>query len=126
MISGIGTDIVAINRFQRFIDEDNTALLNRIFTDRERAVCTAKKNSAACFAARFAAKESFLKSLGTGLRYGISWQDIEVINNSLGKPELLLTGRASEIFASRSLSTSFLSLSHDGEYAIAVVVLEES
>jgi holo-[acyl-carrier protein] synthase len=125
MISGIGTDIVAVERFQRFIDEDNSALLKRIFTERERSVCFARKQSAASFAARFAAKEAFLKALGTGLRDGISWQDIEVINNDKGKPGLVLTGRASEIFSSRHLNASFLSLSHDGGYAVAVVVLEE-
>jgi holo-[acyl-carrier protein] synthase len=124
MISGIGTDIVAIERFQRFIDQNNTALLQRIFTERERNLCSARKSSASCYAARFAAKESFLKALGTGLRNGISWQDMEVVLDDLGKPELLLTGRALEIFTSHGLNNSFLSLSHDAEYAIAMVVLE--
>ena len=75
MISGIGTDIVAIERFQRFVDQDNTALLQRLFTERERTFCSSRKNSASCYAARFAAKEAFLKALGTGLRDGISWQE---------------------------------------------------
>jgi len=124
MISGIGTDIVAIERFQRFVDNSNTALLRRIFSERERATCSARKDSASCFAARFAAKEAFLKALGTGLRDGISWQDMEIALNDLGKPELLLTGRAREIFARQGLSSVFLSLSHDGGSAIAMVVLE--
>jgi holo-[acyl-carrier protein] synthase len=124
MISGIGTDIVAIERFQRFIDCSNTALLQRVFTERERSVCSARKDSASCFAARFAAKEAFLKALGTGLRNGISWQDMEIALNDMGKPELLLTGRAREIFAQQGLGSVFLSLSHDGGTAVAMVVLE--
>lgn len=127
MIFGIGTDIVAVERFQRFIDEGNSAILERIFTEHERSVCRArKKNCAVSFAARFAAKEAFLKALGTGLREGISWQDIEVVNDVQGKPELVITGKASDYVTSRHLSRSFLSLSHDGGYAAAVVVLEAS
>ena len=126
MISGIGTDIVAIERFQRFVDENNTALLQRIFTEQERAYCSARRNSAASYSARFAAKEAFLKALGTGLRDGISWHDIEVAHDSLGKPELILSGRAIELFLAQGLSTAFLSLAHDGGTAVAVVVLEKS
>jgi holo-[acyl-carrier protein] synthase len=124
MISGIGTDIVSIERFQRFVDEGNSALLQRIFTERERTLCSARKDSASCYAARFAAKEAFLKALGTGLRDGISWQDMEVTLDKHGKPALLLTGRAHEIFVRQNSNRSFLSLSHDGGKAIAMVVLE--
>src|SRR6185369_3620071 len=126
MIAGIGTDIVVFERFQRFIDEGNTALLKRLFTEQERAVCDTRKNSAACYAARFAAKEAFLKALGSGLRDGLSWQDMEVVNDALGKPELHLTGKALEIFRGKKLGTPFLSLSHDGGFAVAMVVLEGS
>jgi holo-[acyl-carrier protein] synthase len=125
MISGIGTDIVAIERFQRFVDENNTALLHRIFTEQERAYCSARKSCAASYSARFAAKEAFLKALGTGLRDGISWLDIEVANDRLGKPELILSGKAIEIFLGQGLSTAFLSLAHDGGTAVAMVVLEK-
>ena len=94
MIFGIGTDIVATTRFQRFLDDGNSALLERLFTPDERSRCGNRKDAASCLAARFAAKESFLKALGSGLRDGISWQEMEVSNNDLGKPELLLSGRA--------------------------------
>ena len=124
MIAGIGTDIVLFERFQRFIDEGNTSLLQRLFTERERSLCAARKNSAACYAARFAAKEAFLKALGLGLRDGLSWQDMEVINDDLGKPRLHLSGKALEVFSAKQLSSIFLSLSHDGGYAVAMVVLE--
>jgi len=125
MISGIGTDIVAIERFRRFVDEGNNALLQRIFSDQERAYCSARKDGAASYAARFAAKEAFLKALGTGLRHGISWHDIEVAHDGSGKPELILSGKAMEFFLAQGLSSAFLSLTHDGGSAVAMVVLEK-
>ena len=125
MISGIGTDIVAIERFQRFVDEGNTALLQRVFSEQERAFCSARKNCAASYSARFAAKEAFLKALGPGLRDGISWHDMEVAHDRLDKPELILSGRAMELFLAQGLSGAFLSLSHDGGTAVAMVILEK-
>ena len=126
MIFGIGTDIVAIARFQRFVDTGNSALIERLFTQAERTRCESRKDAASCLAARFAAKESFLKALGTGLRDGISWQDIEVIHDDLGKPELQLSGRAAELFRANGLVGVHVSLSHDGGNAIAMVVLEST
>jgi len=125
MIAGIGTDIVLFERFQRFIDEGNTSLLQRLFTERERSLCAARKNSAACYAARFAAKEAFFKALGLGLRDGMTWHDVEVVRNDLGRPSLQLTGRAAAILAERKIVATHLSYSHDGDYAVATVILEE-
>ena len=124
MIYGIGTDIVATSRFQRFLDEGNAAILKRLFTQSERDICCKRKDSASCLAARFGAKEAFLKALGTGLRDGISWQDMEVSNNTLGKPELKLSGKAEELYQDKNLTGIHLSLSHDGGHAVAMVVLE--
>ncbi|HXE97889.1 MAG TPA: holo-[acyl-carrier-protein] synthase [Dongiaceae bacterium] len=124
MIYGIGTDIVAIDRFRRFLETGNTAVIERLFTKLERSRCGSRKDAASCLAARFAAKEAFLKALGTGLRDGISWQDMEVSNDTLGKPELILSGKAAEQFQANGLARVQLSLSHDGGSAIAMVVLE--
>lgn len=124
MIYGIGTDIVAVERFQRFMDSGNSALIERLFTSSERSGCARRKDAASCMAARFAAKEAFLKALGTGLRDGISWQEMEVANDDLGKPELTLSGKAAEQFRLKELIRIHLSLSHDGGNAIAMVVLE--
>ncbi|MEI6705406.1 MAG: holo-ACP synthase, partial [Deltaproteobacteria bacterium] len=90
MIFGIGTDIVATSRFQRFLGDGNSAILERLFTKAEQATCEKRKDASSCLAARFAAKEALLKALGTGLREGISWQDMEVSNNTLGKPVFIL------------------------------------
>jgi len=124
MIHGIGTDIAAVERFQRFIDSGNTVVIERLLTLAERLRCEKRKDAASCLAARFAAKEAFLKALGTGLRDGISWLDMEVVNDFMGKPELHLSGRASELFQQHRLVRIHLSLSHDGGNAIAMVVLE--
>ncbi|HEY5522055.1 MAG TPA: holo-[acyl-carrier-protein] synthase [Desulfuromonadaceae bacterium] len=126
MIYGIGTDIVAIERFQRFMDTGNSAIIERLFTPAERSRCGSRRDVASCLAARFAAKEAFLKALGTGLRDGISWQEIEVSNNALGKPELSLSGKAAEFFEANKLVSVQLSMSHDGGNAIAMVVLESA
>jgi holo-[acyl-carrier protein] synthase len=124
MIYGIGIDIVAIERFQRFMAPGNSAIIERLFTKAERSRCGSRKDAASCMAARFAAKEAFLKALGTGLRDGISWQDMEVSNDALGKPELVLSGKAAVQFQAKELVSIHLSLSHDGGNAIAMVVLE--
>lgn len=124
MIYGIGTDIVATSRFQRFLDEGNAAIIERLFTRLERDICCKRKDAASCLASRFAAKEAFLKALGTGLRDGISWQEMEVSNDTLGKPELKLSGKADELSQVKKLTGIHLSLSHDSGHAVAMVVLE--
>ena len=124
MIYGTGVDIVEIARFERFLEQGNDSLFQRLFTPLEINYCAAKKQSAQHYALRFAAKESFLKALGTGLRDGISWKDMEVANDHLGKPELRLYRRALELFREAGLSSCFLSMSHDAGCAVAMVVLE--
>ncbi len=124
MIYGIGVDIAAVSRFQRFLDAGNSAILERLFTSSERDRCHARKEEASCFAARFAAKEAFLKALGTGLRDGISWHDMEIGADELGKPHLTLSGEAATRFETYGLSRIHLSLSHDSGNAVAMVVLE--
>jgi len=124
MIFGTGIDIVDISRFEKFVRENNEPLFNRLFTAQELAYCVARKRSAQHYALRFAAKEAFLKAMGTGLSDGLAWRDMEVVNGPNGKPELKLAGRAAELFRQNCLSGIFLSLSHDGNLAVASVILE--
>lgn len=124
MIFGTGIDIVDISRFERFVREGKDALFQRVFTPGEIEYCNRKKRSAQHFAIRFAAKEAFFKAVGLGLREGMSWKDVEVVKNVLGKPDLELHGRAAVIFAEMELIRSHTALSHDGAYAVAMVVLE--
>ncbi len=123
-VVGLGTDLARIDRFRKFIEEEKSALLGRLFTLGEREYAFGKKDPAPHLAARFAAKESCLKAFGTGWRDGISWHDMEVVPDELGRPDLRLTGRAAEIADEKSVEMVHLSYSHDGDYAIATVVLE--
>ncbi|RNC67831.1 MAG: holo-[acyl-carrier-protein] synthase [Desulfuromonadales bacterium] len=124
MIFGTGIDIVDITRFDRLLMDGNSRLFRRLFTPDEIEYCAAKARSSQHYALRFAAKEAFLKACGLGLREGMTWHDVEIVNDSLGKPELKLHGKAQQLFADQNLTKSFVSLSHDGVYAVAMVVLE--
>ena len=123
-VVGLGTDLARIDRFRKFIDDEKTALLGRLFTLGEREYAFAKKDPAPHLAARFAAKESCLKAFGTGWREGISWHDMEVVPDELGRPDLVLSGRAADIAGERGAEVVHLSYSHDGDYAVATVILE--
>jgi len=123
-ISGLGNDVARIGRFRRFVAEGKQALLERIFAAGELDYALAKADPAPHLAARFAAKEAFLKALGLGWRCGITWHDVQVVRNELGRPDIALSGRAAELFRSAGHATIHLSCSHDGDYAFATVILE--
>jgi holo-[acyl-carrier protein] synthase len=122
-IVGIGTDLARIERFKKFLEPGNK-VLERIFTIDEREYSLRMHNPAAHLAARFAAKEAFLKALGTGLRDGLAWRQMEIVRDELGCPSLRLSGMAAEKLKSKCGSRVYLSYSHDGDYAVATVVLE--
>ena len=124
MICGLGVDLSRSSRFRRLIDEGKEGVLARLFTPAELRYSQDKKDPAPHFAARFAAKEAFLKALGTGLRDGLSWQDVEIVHDPLGKPLLQVSGRAREVLEQRGVTACHLSYSHDGDYAMATVILE--
>jgi holo-[acyl-carrier protein] synthase len=123
-VAGIGTDIVRVERFTEFIARNNRGVLERLFTHAELEYALPRRQAAEHLAARFAAKEAFLKALGTGLREGLSWHDMEVRKDHYGAPSLKLSGGAEQLFRARSLDGVFLSYSHEREYAVATVVLE--
>jgi len=124
LIIGTGIDIAEIARFERFVKEDNQPLFRRLFTQFELDYCFARKLAAQHLALRFAAKEAFLKALGTGLRDGINWLDIEIRNDESGKPHLIVSGKAAAQLTIAGAEASHLSLSDDGGFAIAMVILE--
>lgn len=123
-IIGLGVDLVRVGRFEALLKKSRQGVLERLFTADELAYSLARKNPSPHLAARFAAKEAFLKALGLGLRQGLSWQQIEVVSDRLGKPSLALTGRAAELMLERGADNCHLSCSHDGDYAMATVILE--
>ena len=124
MIVGTGIDIVHIDRIERLLTRWGNLFLVRVFTEGEIHRCRQKARSSECFATRFAAKEAFLKAIGLGYREGIRWTDIEVANDSLGKPSLLFHRKARDLYHTLQIRQAFLTLSHDGPFAVAHVLLE--
>ena len=94
MILGIGSDLVDIARIERAIVRHGERFLARVFTETERARAERKANRGATYAKRFAAKEACSKALGTGLRAGVFWRDMGVVNLKSGRPTMRLTGGA--------------------------------
>ena len=96
MILGIGNDLIDIRRIEKTIERFGDRFLQRVFTDLERARSDGRVGRAASYAKRFAAKEACAKALGTGLRRGVFWKDMGVINLRSGRPTMALTGGAAE------------------------------
>jgi len=94
MILGVGSDITDIRRIEKVIERHGERFLSRVFTDKERARAERKKNRVQTYAKRFAAKEACSKALGTGMRGGVWWRDMGVVNLPSGRPAMLLTGGA--------------------------------
>ncbi|MDK2902936.1 MAG: holo-[acyl-carrier protein] synthase [Clostridiales bacterium] len=124
MIKGIGIDMVSVSRMEDVISRSGQPFLDRVFTHKEQEYCNMAKSPFERYAARFAAKEAFFKALGTGLRYGMSWTDIEVTVNDTGRPSLLAYNAALLRMQECGAERALVSISHDGDYAIAQVVLE--
>lgn len=124
-IVGIGNDIVKVSRIEKLVERYDQRFLRRVFTVTETTYASGKARPALHLAARFAAKEAFVKALGSGLRDGLNWRDIEVINNELGQPQLKLYNYALKVCHKKCNATTWLSLAHEQEYATAFVVLEE-
>jgi len=124
VIVSIGTDIIEVYRIRETL-ERTPRFAERVFTRREREYCETKGAAAAqSFAARFAAKEAFLKALRTGWRGKIAWQDIEIKNDEQGAPSFEISGEAKIILEKLGANKVHLSMSHTTEHAIANVVLE--
>ncbi|MFO7733306.1 MAG: holo-ACP synthase [Candidatus Aminicenantes bacterium] len=124
MIFGAGTDIIEVQRVEDKLLRTG-GLKDRLFTAREIAYCESKHRPALHFAARFAAKEAFLKAMGTGWSGGHKFSEIEVVNNALGKPELFVHGKVREFCETRGIAAMEVSLTHIKDVASAVVVLEK-
>ena len=125
MIVSIGIDIIEVYRIRETISR-TPRFVTRVFTADEREYCEAKGASAAqSYAARFAAKEAFLKALKTGWRGKIKWHDIEVLSDKDGVPSLKIVGEANKILENLGANHVHISLSHTTEHAVAQVILEK-
>ena len=125
-IIGTVVDIVENSRIKKSIL--NNSFLNRVFTNEEILISEKMKNKSSYFAKRFAAKEAFVKSLGTGFRYGFNFKDISVINDKLGKPAFFITKKIKNLIKKRFKINSFnffLSISDEKKYSIAFVIFQK-
>lgn len=123
MIYGVGIDLVKIDRMKEIVEKWGQRFLERVFTAGEISYCYEKKNPYLSLSVRFAAKEALIKALGSA--GSVSLTDIEVINVDTGKPFLRINGRIKDFFKEKSISKAHLSLSHEHEYGVACVVLEQ-
>jgi holo-[acyl-carrier protein] synthase len=123
LIRGIGIDIAEVTRIRSASIRWGDRFEKRIYTPEEIRYCGATDVRYQRLAARFAAKEAAFKALGTGLRPGMWWHDVSVITGGLGKPELVLKGRARQHADSLGVSQTFVSLAHTDNYAVANVIL---
>ena len=128
MIIGIGSDLIDIRRVEKSLERFGERFTNRCFTEIERQKSDRRKNRAASYAKRFAAKEACSKALGTGLAQGVFWKDMGVVNLPGGKPTMKLTGGAAERLAQmmppRHRPAIHLTITDDFPLAQAFVVIE--
>ena len=128
MIIGIGSDLIDIRRVEKSIERFGARFTERCFTPIERRKSDARKNRAASYAKRFAAKEACSKALGTGLAQGVFWRDMGVVNLPSGKPTMQLTGGAAARLATMvpdgHQAVIHLTITDDFPLAQAFVILE--
>lgn len=122
MIIGLGIDLVNIKRIERIINRWDQEFLQKVFTSAEIEYCHSKSNPYQYYAARFAAKEAAVKMLGKV--EGISWQDIEVVKDENGKPELVFYGQAEVVADNLGIKSLHITISHEKEMAVAQVIGE--
>jgi holo-[acyl-carrier protein] synthase len=127
MILGLGSDLIDIRRVEKALEEHGERFLSRCFTDIERTKSEPRANRAASYAKRFAAKEACAKALGTGLRRGVFWRDMGVVNLRSGQPTMKLTGgaakRLAEITPAGMSAEISLTITDDFPMAQAIVII---
>ena len=128
MIIGLGSDLIDIRRIERALERFGERFVNRVFTDIERAKSDRRKERAASYAKRFAAKEACSKALGTGFSHGVFWRDMGVMNLPGGKPTIRLTGgalaRLEDMTPDRHGTQIHLTITDDFPLAQAFVIIE--
>ena len=117
MILGLGIDICDISRIENTLSRFGNRFKKRCFTSNEIKKCSSIQNSAACFAKRFASKEAVAKAIGTGIKKGVNWKNIEIINLKSGKPKVILHGKAME--ALKKL------LPEENKFKISITITDE-
>lgn len=124
MIIGIGVDLCSVEHIGGVIERCGQRFLDRCFTAREQAECGTGPSMVKRYAARFAAKEALMKAVGLGWTGGMRFIDVSVHHSEKGKPSLILEGFAAEYAAGLGATSAHVTLSHEKDMAIAVVILE--
>ena len=122
-VIGIGTDITECERIARMLKRHPESFTERVFTDAENAYCSrGKRQSVEHYSGRWAAKEAILKAIGTGWAAGITWRDVEILNEPGGKPFVHLIGTAADIVRAKGITEIQISISHCTCHAVAFAV----
>jgi|TARA_B100000795_G_scaffold243866_1_gene208031 holo-[acyl-carrier protein] synthase len=124
MIYGIGTDIVEVKRIREALNKYGIALAKKILTSQELLAYKNTEVKENFLAKRFAAKEAFAKAMGTGMRSPVNFKSIEIIHDSLGKPEIKTIQKLSLLVQSQNIKHCHLSISDEKNIAVAFVILE--
>jgi holo-[acyl-carrier protein] synthase len=128
MILGIGTDLANVERIERTVERFGRRFLDRVFTETEQRLAERRAQRMATYAKRWAAKEACSKALGTGLRMGIAWKDMGVVNVRTGQPTMVLTGWAADRLAALTppghAARIHVTLTDDHPWAQAIVLIE--
>ena len=122
MVIGIGIDLVRIGRFEQAIARYGGRFLNRLFTTAERERFRRHPSPGRHLAARFAAKQAAFKALRTGWGQGVAWRDVEIVGGGRGPSSLVFSGRALDASVRLGIRQTLVSLTHDGDYAVAFVI----
>ena len=128
MIIGLGSDLIDIRRIEKTLERFGARFIERLFTETEQRKSEGRKNRAASYAKRFAAKEACSKALGTGFKRGVYWKDMGVVNLPSGRPTLQLTGGAraqlDKITPKGCRADIQLTITDDHPYAQAIVIIQ--
>ncbi|MBY8976368.1 holo-ACP synthase [Rhodobacteraceae bacterium NNCM2] len=128
MIIGIGSDLADIRRIERTLERFGDRFVQRVFTEIEQAKSERRRERAASYAKRWAAKEACSKALGTGLRMGVAWREMGVVNLASGQPTMVLSGgaalRLERLVPPGKIPRIHLTITDDAPYAQAFVVIE--
>jgi holo-[acyl-carrier protein] synthase len=124
MITGIGIDLIEVDRVAGKINKES-GFRELVFSAKEIVYCESKANKFEHYAARFAAKEAFLKALGTGWTNGTSFNEIEILHDAIGQPKLELIGDTTRTVGLSANAKIFVSLSHVKASATALVIIEQ-
>jgi holo-[acyl-carrier protein] synthase len=122
MIVGLGVDLVQVDRLAANLKRET--FKKKVFAPAEITACSRLKNAAECYAGKFAAKEAFMKAIGSGLRQGVWFSQIQVLDQASGAPSITVTGKAFQALQALGPASIHLSISHTAGFAVAVVILE--